>query len=151
MAPSPSSVKLAQKLVRINSVPDEARIQIDLRTIPGVEHSSLVERLRGHVGGDIQLTRLSDSPCVWTDPDHQWIQETFGLLTPFVGQQPEPRSVSYFTDASVLSRALGHPPTLILGPGDAAMAHQTHESCSVEGIEQAADIYEALIRKWCGA
>ena len=55
-----------------------------------------------------------------------------------------------FTDASVLPAALGNPPTLILGPGEATHAHQTDEWCRVDKIPQAADIYLKIARSWCG-
>ena len=56
----------------------------------------------------------------------------------------------FFTDASALKPALGDPPTVILGPGELALAHQTDEYCRTDRIEAAAAIYSALIRSWCG-
>jgi len=38
---------------------------------------------------------------------------------------------------------------VVLGPGEAAMAHQTDEYCYVDRIDEAAGIYEDIIRKWC--
>jgi succinyl-diaminopimelate desuccinylase len=38
---------------------------------------------------------------------------------------------------------------VVLGPGEAKLAHQTDEYCSMERIRQAVAIYEALIRDWC--
>ena len=40
--------------------------------------------------------------------------------------------------------------TIILGPGEAAKAHQTDEYCSVERIRQASDIYSKLAARWAG-
>ena len=42
-------------------------------------------------------------------------------------------------------------PTVILGPGEAAMAHQTDEYCNMERIRQSVQIYEEIIQDWCGA
>jgi succinyl-diaminopimelate desuccinylase len=61
-----------------------------------------------------------------------------------------PAAAPYFTDAAFLAPALGHPPTLILGPGDAAMAHQTDEHCTLSAIRTAADAYFEIGRQWCG-
>jgi acetylornithine deacetylase/succinyl-diaminopimelate desuccinylase-like protein len=36
----------------------------------------------------------------------------------------------------------------VLGPGEAAMAHQTDEYASQERIRQSVALYEALIRDW---
>jgi succinyl-diaminopimelate desuccinylase len=48
-----------------------------------------------------------------------------------------------------LSLAYGAPPTVILGPGEPQMAHQTDEYCVLERIHQAVGAYEELIRRWC--
>jgi succinyl-diaminopimelate desuccinylase len=45
---------------------------------------------------------------------------------------------------------LGAPPTVILGPGELALAHQTDEYCLVSNIEQATELYSRLARDWCG-
>jgi succinyl-diaminopimelate desuccinylase len=62
----------------------------------------------------------------------------------------EPRGLAYFTDAAALSPAYGSPPTIICGPGEAAQAHQTDESCSVAALEVAADGFTEIARRWCG-
>ena len=41
-------------------------------------------------------------------------------------------------------------PTVILGPGEMALCHQTDEHCRVERIEQAAEVYGRIARAWCG-
>jgi len=50
-----------------------------------------------------------------------------------------------------LTPALGSPPTVIIGPGELALAHQTDEYCLVARIERATEIYGRLIRQWCRA
>jgi len=52
------------------------------------------------------------------------------------------------TDASVLTPAYGNVPTLILGPGEAAMAHQTDEYCYVDRIGQAVEAYMEIALRW---
>lgn len=51
----------------------------------------------------------------------------------------------------MLTPALGHPPTLLLGPGDPGQVHQTDEHCLAANIAQAADLYEAIGRQWWAA
>jgi succinyl-diaminopimelate desuccinylase len=135
--------------LNVNSVPDLVRIGIDLRSIPGLDHDALLVRVRKTLGAEIDLKSTLDASWVWTDPGEPWVGEAFSLITPFLGETPEPRSVSYFTDASVLRAALGNPPTLILGPGEAALAHQTDEYCRIDRVEQATDIFETLMSRWC--
>jgi len=45
--------------------------------------------------------------------------------------------------------ACGDPPMIILGPGDMSVAHQTDEYCDVTKIEEAAQMFEAITRRWC--
>ena len=71
-------------------------------------------------------------------------------MEPVLGERIEPRGAPYFTDASALTPACGGPPTVILGPGEMHMAHQTDEYCPVAHIAQAAEAYEALARRWRG-
>jgi succinyl-diaminopimelate desuccinylase len=55
------------------------------------------------------------------------------------------------TDAANLLKVYAGAPTVVLGPGEAAMAHQTDEYVSQERIRQSVAIYEALIRDWVTA
>ena len=67
----------------------------------------------------------------------------------FLGERPVPRGVAYFTDASVLTPAFGNPPTVILGPGEPEMSHKTDEFCYISKIEEAAEAYLEIAKKWC--
>lgn len=134
----------------INSVPDLAEIGIDIRTIPGQSHARVREEISSHLGGDVALSALVDVDGVWTDPADPWVAEVFDVLENATGEVIEARGASYFTDAAALTPALGGASTVILGPGESSMAHQTDEYCIVERIEQAAVVYQQLIRRWCG-
>lgn len=138
--------------LNVNSVPDLAEIGIDIRSIPGLDHSRIQEHLKAELGDDILLEPIVDLGAVWTDPSSPWISDVYGIVRDVTGEEHglEPRTAPYFTDASVLTPALGNPPTIILGPGEAARAHQTDEYCSVDRIRQASDIYAKLAAKWCG-
>jgi succinyl-diaminopimelate desuccinylase len=136
--------------LNINSVPDAASVGIDLRTIPEQKHGVLAERLADYLGADVTLEPLVDVEGVWTDAEHPWIQQVFDLATPIVGRRPEVRAAPYFTDASALTPAWGNPPTVILGPGEMGLAHQTDEYCLVERLEQAVELYVEIARRWCG-
>jgi succinyl-diaminopimelate desuccinylase len=72
-------------------------------------------------------------------------------MTPILGARPVPRAATYFTDAAALNLAYRNPPTVILGPGEPHMAHQTDEYCMVERIGQSVSAYEEIIRRWCVA
>jgi succinyl-diaminopimelate desuccinylase len=136
--------------LNINSVPDEAVMGIDIRTVPTVNHAQLRAELQRQLGAEVELETLLDIEAVFTEPGHAWMQEVFDVLQPVLGERPQPRVATYFTDAAALNEAYNSPPTVILGPGEAHMAHQTDEYCVVSRIEEAVGVYQSLIRRWCG-
>lgn len=137
--------------LNINSVPDEAVMSLDIRTVPTVDHKALLAELKSRLGEDVELEILLDLEAVYTEPDHAWIQEVYDVMAPYLGARPEPRVATYFTDAAALNLAYQSPPTVILGPGEAHMAHQTDEYCVIERVRQAVSAYEEIVRRWCGA
>lgn len=135
--------------LNINSVPDEAVIGVDIRTIPGIKHAELKAELMRQLGAEVELETLLDLESVYTAPDHPWMQEVFEVMRPFLGNRPEPRVATYFTDAAALNVAYHMPPTVILGPGEAQMAHQTNEYCVVDRVTESVAAYEEITRRWC--
>ncbi len=136
--------------LNINSVPDEAVIGIDIRTIPGMKHADLRAQLMRQLGSEVELETILDLESVYTAPAHPWIQEVFEVMQPFLGNRPEPRVATYFTDAAALNVAYDTPPTVILGPGEAQMAHQTNEYCVLDRVTESVAAYEEIARRWCG-
>ena len=136
--------------LNLNSVPDHAEFTVDIRTLPEQDHAQIFTGLEGFLGDENRLARIVDCGGVHTPHTHPWIQEIYGVMEPILGEAVEPRGAPYFTDASALTPAYGHPPTIILGPGEMHMAHQTDEYCPVAHIGQAAEAYEILARRWCG-
>ncbi len=134
----------------LNSVPDRAAFTVDIRTLPDQDHDGIVSGLEGYLGAEGRIARIVDVGGVHTPQAHPWIQEVWRLMEPALGERIEPRGAPYFTDASALTPACGHPPTVILGPGEMHMAHQTDEYCPVAHIPQAVEAYEVLARQWCG-
>jgi len=135
--------------INVNSVPDRAEIDIDIRTIPSLPHARVKEHLAAELGDEISMSPLVDVPAVWSEPGDKWIGEVFAVVREVTGKAPSPyATVPYFTDASVLKPALGDPPTIILGPGEASMAHQIDEYCFVDRIREATEIYAKLMQRW---
>lgn len=134
--------------INVNSVPDAAEVGVDIRTLPGMSHAALRQRLAQHLGNEVCLAPFVDVESVYTDPADPWIRHVFEVMTPILGEAPKARSVAFFTDASALTPALGHLPTVILGPGQPELAHQTDEYCHVFRIGQAVDAYRRLILDW---
>lgn len=131
--------------LNINSVPDRAEVQIDVRTIPGVDHAELRRRIAEHMKEKLDLETLIDLPGIWTEPRDPWVERVTRIVGEVTGQAVKPGTATYFTDASVLLPAMGGAPALVLGPGEPTLAHQTDEWCSVEKIVQATGIFRRLI------
>jgi succinyl-diaminopimelate desuccinylase len=136
--------------LNINSVPDQARAGLDVRTVPGLDADAVTAQLAAAAGEDVRLETRLALDAVDTDPGDAWVQEVFGVMGPLAGEAPEPRGLAYFTDAAALVPAYGTPPAIICGPGDADQAHRTDESCSVAALEAAADGFFEIARRWCG-
>jgi succinyl-diaminopimelate desuccinylase len=136
--------------LNVNSVPDSAKIGVDIRTVPGIDHATLLAEIEKALGDDVEITSYQDEIPVWTSPEDAWVQAVFEIVTPFLGERPEARTASFFTDAGSLRRAYGHPPTVIVGPGEPRMAHQIDEYCEIERIHEAVEIYTKILRNWNG-
>jgi succinyl-diaminopimelate desuccinylase len=134
----------------VNLVADAAEIEVDIRLVPGLDASRVESKLSAALGPEVRIERLQEAASVATDPDDPWVQQVFEVMTGWLGERPGPAGVPYFTDASVLTAALGHPPTVILGPGKAALAHTTDEYCRVSLLESAAEAYLELARRGSG-
>lgn len=133
----------------INSVPDRARIGIDVRLLPGQTEASVHSLLHSVCGAEVEIERIEGAGSVETDSSNPWIREVFELVQSVTGTYSVPRGAPYFTDASVLTPALRHPPTVILGPGEPDQAHRTDEYCHVSKLEQATELYTSIARQWC--
>ena len=136
--------------LNLNSVPDRARFTVDIRTLPEQDHADIVSGLQGYLGEESRIARLVDVGGVHTPHTDPWIRQVYAAMEPILGEEIEPRGAPYFTDASALTPACGRPPTVILGPGEMQMAHQTDEYCPVAHIAQAVEAYETLARQWRG-
>jgi succinyl-diaminopimelate desuccinylase len=134
----------------VNAVPDAARIGVDIRTVPGMDHAALLVKMKALLG-EAEMEVFSNLPPVWTAPDDDWMQRVFEICKPYVGEAPAARTAPYMTDAANLLKVYAGAPTVVLGPGEAAMAHQTDEYCSMERLRQSVEIYEKIILDWCGA
>lgn len=133
-----------------NSVPDLCEVALDMRSVPGVDHATMRAALAERLGPDIEIETLIDLPSVWSDPEDRWIVSMAGHARLLAGADPAPASVPYFTDASIFTPALSGVATIILGPGDPALAHKTDESVAIDRLQQAQAIYRAALDDWDG-
>lgn len=135
--------------LNVNSVPDHAEFEVDIRTVPGMDHGCICSRLARFLTDDISLNPIVDVPPLCTELENPIIQQIFALCTPFHPEPITPRTVPYFTDGSVLLPRTGHPPVVILGPGEPKMAHQTDEYCYAERITECVGVYGEILEQLC--
>jgi succinyl-diaminopimelate desuccinylase len=136
--------------LNINSVPDRAELNIDIRTTPPTDHVALFEQLQALLGSEVELERMLDIGSVYTEPDDPWIASACAIAGGLLGEAIAPRSMTYFTDAAPLRRAYGpRLPVLLLGPGSAPLAHQTDEYCSLNHVDLGTEMYRRIIQDWC--
>jgi succinyl-diaminopimelate desuccinylase len=133
----------------VNMVPDTAAIGVDIRTVPGMDHAALIERLRDTLGDGAEMEVFSNLPPVWTSPAQEWMERVFEICRKHTGTQAVPKTATYMTDAANLLKVYAGAPTVVLGPGEPELAHQTDEWCSTERIRAAVALYEAIIDDWC--
>jgi succinyl-diaminopimelate desuccinylase len=142
--------------LNINSVPDSACFSIDIRSTPAVTHSSICEQIEGVMNDNVKIDILADMPALSSPADSDFAVMVANVLTK-KRQADEDRDHSqgnsqkaapFFTDASILT-PFYECPTVILGPGEPTMAHQTDEYCFTDNITSAAEIYSEIIAQWC--
>ncbi|MDQ2084009.1 M20 family metallopeptidase [Xanthobacteraceae bacterium Astr-EGSB] len=136
--------------LNVNSVPDRAEINLDIRTIPGQAHARVGESIAATLGDEVTVREVLGIEAIWTPPDDPWMSRVFAIMAPLIGETPVARGAPYFTDGGALMHALGGVPTVILGPGEPHLAHQTDEYCLVSRIDQAVEAYCQIIDDWCG-
>ena len=137
--------------MNVNSVPDAAAVEIDIRTIPGQSNEAIRQEVMAVLGEGAEVSKIVDVGAVASNPQNEWISGVFDLYERRSGQRLDPKGAPFFTDASVLVPAMGNVPALILGPGETAMAHKTDEYCFASKIEAAVDLYAEIAKGWMEA
>ena len=125
---------------KVNIVPDQCRVEIDCRVVPGVEVEAMRSRLEADLravvpGVVVRLQRYS--PPLDTDESLPWVRR--------LGEQARGFTAApWFSDASVLSSP--HCPAVCIGPGSIAQAHTKDEFISLRDLEDGADFFGRWMR-----
>jgi succinyl-diaminopimelate desuccinylase len=126
--------------VQPNLVPDAASMTLDIRLVPGVSAAETIQRVLALAGPGVEVSVMLNRSPVFSPPEGRFAT----LVQSIADSEPHP-PLGYFTDASMLAEAMGCTETVFFGPGDAMAAHTVNESCPVERIYRAAEVYEAVI------
>ncbi len=133
--------------MKTNVVPDRCAVTIDMRTVPGQDHPSILKEIQAVIGGfaardsdfRASVSAVNDRIPVETSPEEPAVQTFMDVLGAVTGKRPVPRGVPYYTDASTLVPAF-KAPMIICGPGDPGMAHQPNEYVEIERLVESAKI-----------
>lgn len=141
--------------VKVNVVPDECTLQVDIRTTPQQEHDGILEGLRQRLYDarnevpnlDYDLLVLQERSPVSTPADAELARIAEELRRERYGSSSSRLAVPYYTDASILAGSSPTPPVVIYGPGDDRLAHQPNEWVSVEAFQRSIGFFEELARR----
>lgn len=130
----------------INSVPDHARLTVDIRTVDADATPFFEGLVRGQTDSDMTIEKLVDVPALPMTKPGPWLDSVVVSTAEVTGTKETRTSVSYFTDGGVLAPALGMPPTVILGPGSAARAHAVDEYVLLSQLQDSVAIYQKIMQ-----
>jgi succinyl-diaminopimelate desuccinylase len=143
--------------VKTNVVPDLCVATVDMRTVPGQDHRTILSRLEDLIADlkrkfpDFQasIKVVNDRPPVETPPNEPSVQGFADIVAQVTGERPTPKGVRYYTDAAAFVPKL-KVPMIICGPGDAKLAHQPNEHVEIAKLVQAARIFTLAAVRFLG-
>jgi succinyl-diaminopimelate desuccinylase len=139
--------------VATNVVPAAAELMLDIRTVPGVDAEELRKQVGALAGDKVSVADHVLLSPVDTGADDSFVALVRSTLAEAGLHDTPVPPARYFTDASVLAGVLGGAaaaPTVVLGPGEAAQCHVVDEWCLASRVDQAVELYGALLARWCG-
>ncbi|MBO8154454.1 M20 family metallopeptidase [Thermovirga sp.] len=137
--------------IKTNVVPDCCEMTVDIRTVPGMSHSAILEDFKAIIEKlkeDIPELNMAievenDRPPVGTDKDHEFVKLAIKVGERVFKKTLVPQGVNYYTDGAAFVPEMGLP-MLILGPGEAKLAHQPNEYVEIDKLQKAAEFYAAF-------
>jgi succinyl-diaminopimelate desuccinylase len=134
---------------QLNVIPGRARLGLDVRTVPAVDHPSLLARLRSLCSEGTRLTVVDDRPATETPADHPVVRAVVEAHRAVHGSQPALGGVPGATDGTILWRD-AQVPIVTYGPGGKWIAHQVDEYVELEDLVSAARVYVEAARRFLG-
>ncbi len=132
---------------QINVIPARATVCVDIRTVPDLDHETVVavvtklaeasataDRVRAEV------TVVDDRPAVEIDVGHPVVVALAAAHQAVTGEPARYGGVPGATDGTILTRDAGIP-TVVYGPGGKWIAHQADEYVEVADIVRCAHVY----------
>ncbi len=132
----------------VNTVPDQCRIEIDRRLLPGEKMDAawqhLHDYLRRHVDPSLAFSFAAPwlaAPALSAAGSEELVARLGTAIDGVIGTH-QVQAVPYGTDAAPLAES--GIPSVVFGPGDIARAHTCDEWAPLEEVEQASEILYRL-------
>jgi succinyl-diaminopimelate desuccinylase len=134
--------------VKTNVVPDHCVVTVDMRTVPGQEHSAILRQIETVIQGlsrkaadfKAKVKAINDHPSVETSPTEPVLQRFAAIVGEMTGQKMVFKGANYFSDAVGFLPVL-KAPLILFGPGEPGLAHQPNENVEISKLVEAARIY----------
>ncbi|MEU4700826.1 M20 family metallopeptidase [Nonomuraea dietziae] len=135
---------------QVNVIPAVASVFVDVRTVPGVAHKEVadrVEELASFDGIESRVAILVDRPPVEVPVEHPVVTALAAAHTAVTGEEPVYGGVPGSTDGTVLTH-WGGIPSVVYGPGGKWIAHQADEFVEVEEIVRCTRVFAEAARRF---
>ncbi len=135
----------------VNIVPDKCTIEVDYRSVPGEGVESILaevdvalDELRKQQP-ELEIAREAPFLVSWPldTPTSSPLVDAARRAKRLLMERESVAGVPYGSDASLLS-TVGGIPSIVLGPGDIAVAHGPDEFVDLREVAHAADLYESI-------
>lgn len=155
LGPANASVTVIQGGTRQNTIPESCSLIIDRRLLPGETSEKADKELHDILEELQQLmpqTKVDWDVIVSTVPSQtpsseEIVSTSLDIVNSIVGPGHKAFGFNAGCDMSKLVNTAGIP-TVIIGPGSLKNAHSPDEFVDLEQLDQAADIYEGIIRSY---
>ena len=135
---------------QVNVIPATASVFIDVRTIPGVEHKDVADRVAALAtweGITAQVSVLVDRPPVDVPVTDPVVAALAAAHRDVTGEEPVYGGVPGSTDGTVLTH-WGGIPSVVYGPGGKWIAHQADEYVEVDEIVRCTRVFAEAARRF---
>ena len=142
----------------VNMVPDECRLQIDVRTVPAQDHGGILQDIEHCIDSlrdnlpelDYEIEVMQERLAVNTPKDERIVQAAERLREETYNSPSSRVGAPYYTDASVLVESYPDLAIVLYGPGDDWLAHQPNECVDVDSFARSIGFYEQIAARYFG-
>ncbi|WP_226351683.1 M20 family metallopeptidase [Pseudonocardia sp. ICBG601] len=139
-----------------NVVPEECELRIDRRMLPGdtVDGAlaGIVDRISSlglTRGADYEIEVETFCEASEIDGDHPFVSEVAEATSAMTGRPAERTGLPFTTDARFMRNQLGIL-SVVLGPGELAVAHTVDEYVEVDALVEAVGVYALVYSSFTG-